>query len=87
MNSPETYTAYLRDRPFGPVVERLDGLRLVDRRPDSLLRRYFDRAGERWVRVYELDAGPENGGDGGFTYQLSSEGPASAAEDSAPGTE
>jgi len=73
MTSPETYTAELRDRPFGPIIERLEKLRLVDRRPDPVLRRHAEHEGRRWVKVYDLELGVERRHV--FSYLLSYEGP------------
>lgn len=73
MTNPETYTALLRDNAFGPVVERLDDQRLVDRRPDPVIRRHVEREGRRWVKVYDIEA-PE-GEHRAYAYLLSFEGP------------
>jgi hypothetical protein len=79
MTSPETYTALLRDNAFGPVVKRLDDQQLVDRRPDPVIRRFVEREGQRWVKVYDLDSAERDGHT--YTYLLSYEGPEPLAED------
>lgn len=71
--NPETYAAELRDRPFGPVVERLEGLVLVDRRPEDELRRIVEHDGRRWVKVYDIE--PEERDGRWFSYLLAYEGP------------
>ncbi|WP_440732668.1 hypothetical protein [Microbacterium sp. 22303] len=83
MMSPETYTAELRDRPFGPVVERLEGLLLIERRPDEVLRRHVEQDGRRWIKVYEVE--PEEREGQLFSYVLSYEVPEDIAAD--PGSD
>lgn len=73
MKGIQTYTAALKDRPFGPVVERLTDLRLVDRRPDPVLRRFAEHEGRRWIKVYGLEADGE--GTHTFSYVLAYEAP------------
>lgn len=73
MTNPESYTALLRDHMFGPVVERLDDQRLIDRRPDPVIRRFMEHDGRRWVRVYELDGQLSDRHH--YSYLLAYEGP------------
>lgn len=70
---PQTYTAELRDRPFGPVVERVEGLVLIERRPEDVLRRVVEHDGRRWVKVYDIE--PEERDGRLFSYLLAYEGP------------
>ena len=70
---PQTYTAELRDRPFGPVVERLEGLVLIERRPEDVPRRVVEHDGRRWVKVYDIE--PEERDGRLFSYLLAYEGP------------
>lgn len=76
MTDSDTYVAELRDRPFGPVIERVLELPLIDHRPDQVLRRYAEHDGRRWIKVYDLEAEYREGlEENRFSYQLSYEGP------------
>jgi hypothetical protein len=86
MANPTTYTALLYDNPFGPVVERAEGLRLVDGRPDPVMRRYAERSGRRWVRVYALDDRESGSHDHSYILMFEALEPAPDADGSGKGT-
>lgn len=79
----DAYTAELYDRAFGPVVERIRGIRFVGGAPEPIIHRYVERDGRRWVKVYELERDVPHvpdapHGERSYAYVLSYEGPGSA---------